>query len=68
MGGGVGEGGEIMPIFLLYSLGAVQVGLGNVFATLGYIFSSTFATLFLLDFIFQYSYRYQSNSLELVTL
>ena len=56
-----------MPVFL-YSLGAVQVGLGNVFVTLDYIFSSTFATLFLLDFIFQYSYRYQSNSWELLTL
>ena len=52
----------------LYSLGAVQVGLGNFFATLGYIFSSTFANLFMLDFIFLCSYRYQSNSWELVTL
>ena len=59
--------GKIMPVFL-YSLGAVQVGLGNVFVRLDYIFSSTFATLFLLDFIFQYSYRYQSNSWELLTL
>ena len=36
--------------------------------TLGYIFSSTFANLFLLDFIFQCSYCYQPNSWELVTL
>ena len=63
----VAGGEEIMSVFL-YSLGAVQVGPGNVFATLGYIFSSTFATLFLLNFIFQYSYRYQFNSWELVTL
>ena len=62
---GGGEGGNNV---FLYSLGAVQVGLGNFFATLGYIFSSTFANLFMLDFIFLCSYRYQSNSWELVTL
>ena len=62
-----GQGGGGNNVFL-YSLGAVQVGLGKFFATLGYIFSSTFANLFMLDFIFLCSYRYQSNSWELVTL